>query len=172
MQASRKAMFGALSALLCVACAHAPPPARAAASPPPSRRTRLAILPVESDNFPELAEWVSNLLEEAHVGGVDERFQSKVTLEVVQLSIECVDSTPACYAAAGKSLGASRLLFAQIGGGAGRRRDRSVHVTVTLFDATAGTPLRVADAQYKDQNEALASVEELVGRAIAPGAAQ
>src|SRR5213080_4299903 len=172
MHSSRRVILAAFAMFASAACGHAPPAPKPASAPPsPPPRTRLAVLPVESDAFPELAEWVSNLLEEAHVSGIDEQFQSKVTLEVVQLSIECVDATPACYAAAGKSLGASRLLFAQIGGGAGKKRDRSVHVTVTLFDTAAGAPLRVADAQYKDQEEALASVEELVGRAITAGAA-
>jgi len=122
------------------------------------------VLPVESESFPELADWLSSLLEDARVTGVDEKFQPKVTLEVVQLAIECVDATPTCYMAAGRSLGANRLLFAQIGSSA-KRRDHTLRIAVTLFDAEAGAPVRVADGVFKSQNDALAGVEELVSRA-------
>src|SRR5262245_54386968 len=80
--------------------------------PTPPKGTRLAVLPVESDGFPEVAEWVTNLLADVRVSGVDEYFKTRVALEVVQLSIECVDPTAQCYTQVGKSLQANRLLMA------------------------------------------------------------
>jgi len=159
MQSGLQAIFATLGALLALGCVHGPQ--KGSVARPDSGRVRLASLPVESDAFPQLAEWMNNLLEEARVAGVDDYFRSQVTLEVVQLSIECVDPTPTCYAAAGRSLSSNQLLFAQIQGGS-RRRDKSVHVTVTLFDADTRAPVQIRTRVYKDQQAALADVEELV----------
>src|SRR5438477_10604748 len=63
-----------------------------------------AVLPVDSDAFPIAARAATERLRRARVRGLDEPQVSKVSLEVVQLSIECVERTPACYERVGKSL--------------------------------------------------------------------
>jgi hypothetical protein len=139
-------------------------PATSAALPP--KAVRLAVLPVESDGFPEVAEWLSNLLGDVRVAGVDEYFKPHVALEVVQLSIECVEATAQCYTQVGKSLEANRLLMATISGGSGRRRERSIRVRVVLFDVDRGVELTAAEKQFKNKDEALADAEDLVKAAL------
>jgi len=134
--------------------------------PTPPKGIRLAVLPVESDGFPEVAEWVSNLLSDVRVSGVDEYFKTRVALEVVQLSIECVDANAKCYTQVGKSLQANRLLMAVVTGGSGRRRDRSLKVRVILFDVDKGAEITSAEKQFKNKDEALADAEDLVNRAL------
>src|SRR5437868_13078917 len=103
-------LLGVLAGGCATTGSNAPPPRRAQAPPPSDNRIKLAVLPVESDVFPRTAAAINDLLRGVHVRGVDDYFVSKVALEVVQLSIECVEQTSACYAAVGKSLTAQRLL--------------------------------------------------------------
>src|SRR4051794_11223199 len=90
-----------------------------------------AVLPAESDSFPIAARAATERLRRARLRGFLEPQVSKVSLEVVQLSIECVERTPSCYEAVGKSLAANELLFAEIDEGP---KKQSIKVTVTLFD--------------------------------------
>jgi hypothetical protein len=137
------------------------------------RRVKLAVLPLESDLHPRLAKTLNELFRGARVTGVDDYFVSKVTLEVVQLSIECVDPTNACYAAVGKSLGSDQLLMATVAP-SGKRRDRSVRVEITLFDVATGQPVHSAQRIFKSEGDAVGGARSLVEGAIAPpgGAAE
>ena len=119
----------------------------------------LAVLPAESSKFPQAAQAITDSLAAATVSGVDRKQVSKVSLEVVQLSIECVEPTAACYEKVGKSLAANRLLFAQLSGGKKR-----INVTVTLFDVDAKAP-RTAKKTFASEQEATAGVADLVAEA-------
>jgi hypothetical protein len=151
--------------------AAAPPP------PPPPKRTKLAVLKVDSDQFPEVARALNNQMRDVHMKGIDDYFLSKVTLEVVQLSIECVEPTAACYTAVGKSLSADKLLMARIVPGPVpkrvKKKDRvpAVNVTVTLFDVEAGSPVDAAEKQFKNAAEASQGLTELVLQATGQAAA-
>src|SRR3569833_3238588 len=101
-------------AVLVAGCALAPAPRAEAPPPPPKPRIKLAVLPLENDAFPQIASSRNRALHDVKVDGVDEYFLSKVTLEVVQLSIECVQPTSECYGAVGKSLSANKLLLGLI----------------------------------------------------------
>lgn len=131
-----------------------PPP------PPPRPRIQLAVIPAESDAFPRLAQAVSSSLADAKVEGVDRTSISKVSLEVVQLSIECVDASDACYQAIGRSMAANRLLFARID--AARRQLR---ITVTLYDVDAKSAKRTAAKLFINEDQAVAGVAALVAEA-------
>jgi hypothetical protein len=120
---------------------------------------KLAVLPAESDRFPRAAQTVTEELRKASVSGVDRTEVSKVSLEVVQLSIECVEPTPSCYAAVGKSLDANRLLFAELSG-----RKQRVKVKVTLFDVDAKSP-RIAQKTFRSEADVRAGVADLVAEA-------
>ncbi|HZS35654.1 MAG TPA: hypothetical protein VFF06_02450 [Polyangia bacterium] len=152
------------------AASTSPPPRRGQAMAPSDNRIKLAVLPVESDAFPRAAAAINDLLRDVHVRGVDDYFMSKVALEVVQLSIECVEQTTACYSAVGKSLTAQRLLLAQIAPAGTRKRDKSLRVTITLFDVDAGAAANVADRTYKNEVEAMQGVSELLDQAVKPRA--
>ena len=146
------------------ACTRARP--RPPEGPPP--KVTMTVLPAESDAFPKAAQAATASLATARVDGVDETQVSQVSLEVVQLSIECVEPTEACYAAVGATLSTNRLLFAKIGpaGTRGRKR-KEVKVTVTLFDVDGRTP-RTAEKVFASEREATAGIGDLVGEATRP----
>lgn len=120
--------------------------------------TVLAVLPAESDAFPAAAEATTRALTDAEVPGIARRRLSDVSLEVVQLSIECLEPTPACFAAVGRSLSAGQLLFAQLAKGP---RRREVTVTVTLFDVPSEQPRTTAKV-FPTERAAVAGVTALV----------
>lgn len=148
-------MRRALIALLLVTAACHPPRKRGAAN-----KVTLAVLPAESDRFAGAAKAVTESLQRATVAGVDDTQIAKVSLEVAQLSIECVEQTVVCYAKVGKSLSANRLLFAQIVAEDKKR----IRVTVTLFDVDARKP-RTAHRVFANEKEASAKMDELVREA-------
>ena len=121
----------------------------------------LAVLPAESAKYPRTARALTSSLRDAEVNGVDKKSVSKVSLEVVQLSIECLEPSVKCYAEVGKSLAANRLLFAQIAKG---ERRHNVTVTVTLFDVDAREP-RTTKKEFANEQEATAGIKELVAEA-------
>jgi len=131
--------------------------------PPPPRTSvvhhKLAVLPAESAAFPHAAKAATDALVAAHVDA--DRHVSKVSLEVVQLSIECVDQTPACLQAAGKSLAADELLFAQL---AAEPKQHVKH-TVTRFDVAAGRVRGTAHKVFASEGEASAGAAGLVEEA-------
>jgi hypothetical protein len=153
MQGSRRLVIIAVMVAV-AACGHAasPPPASPGAAP------RLAVLPADSDAFPAVARALTAQLAAARPGGVAPHV-AKASLEVVQLSIECVEPTDACYVAVGRSLAANRILFARIDAGVARRTPK---VTVTLFDVDAQAARRTAERQFATEDEATAGAAALV----------
>jgi hypothetical protein len=166
----------AVALLAAVGCVQgpAPPPKAAVAPPPAAKRVKLAILPVESDAFPRVASGLNALFHDVQVKGVDDYFLSKVTLEVVQLSIECVEQTSSCYEAVGKNLAAQRLLLGHIVAGPvaapvkGKKKERlpSVKVTVTLFDVDSGAPAKETEQSFKNELDASNGLGELVQKTL------
>jgi len=140
-----------------MACGHAAAPPVPPA--PPSHKVQLAVIPADSDVFPRAARAVSASLATAKVSGIDQTRVTKVSLEVVQLSIECVDPTAACYGAIGRSMSANRLLFARIDGGAHKRQ---LKITVTLFDVDANAATQTAAKLFATEDEAAAGAAALV----------
>ena len=128
----------------------------------PSRpKVQLAVIPAESDAFPRAAQALSSSLAGVRLRGVDETHVSKVSLEVVQLSIECVDASDACYQAIGRSMAANRLLFARIE----TEPRRQPKVTVTLYDVDARTARRTAERVFASEDDAVAAAADLVAEA-------
>ena len=122
------------------------------------------MLLAESDRFPELARATTETLLAAKVAGLATAKESKVSLEVVQLSIECVDPTTACYQAVGKSLAADGLLFAQITA----VKRRQLKVTISLFDVDEKTLKTKAERVFANETEAAAGLADLVAEATKP----
>jgi hypothetical protein len=139
---------------------------------------KLAVLAVESDKFPKVAEAATLSLAKARVTGIDRVEVTKVSLEVVQLSIECVEATSDCYEAVGKSLAANRLLFAQVEPGPtakplkklrrGAKKPRDVRVTVTLFDVDTRLSTKTAEKVFSTETEAAAGIDGLIAEATGP----
>jgi len=125
----------------------------------PKAKVKLVALAAESDVFPNIAKAMTSALANVKVARVDEQSTSKVSIEVVQLSIECVDPTSSCYDAAAKSLSANKLLFAQIDV-AGKKPK----LAVTLFDAATHAP-KTTERTFETEAAAIAGVDKLVSEA-------
>jgi hypothetical protein len=169
--ATYRRKFGTLLVVAMSACAHPQEPGSATAvtssspgSPAPGNPAKLVALPVESIAFPKAARATNDSLLHAQVDGLGVARVSKVSLEVVQLAIECVEPSTTCYAAVGRSLAASGLLFAQI---AAVKR-RQLKVTITLFDVDARAPRTRAEKVFASENEATAGIAALVAEVTRP----
>ncbi len=126
---------------------------------------KLAMLQTESLTFPETARAITDLLGRARVRGFSEAQISKVSLEVVQLSIECVDQTMACLQNVGRSLHANQMLFATIERGP---KPESCRVTVSLFDVDAAAWKRRATKLFDTGEDASDGVHDVIDEATRP----
>jgi hypothetical protein len=149
-------------ALAGVGCAHKAAVVTPTTLPVTPEHVTLAVLPAESHDFPPVADALNMYLTAVHPDGVDVKL-SKVSLEVVQLTVECVDLDASCYAKAGSSLGASRMLFAQVSA----HKGAGVHVAVTLFDVASQSALGVAEQQFVSADDAKSGVSALVEKMAA-----
>ena len=113
-----------------------PPPERNAAGILITGRPIFAVLPAESDKFPRAAQSATERMRDARLIGQDPPQMSNISLEMLQLSIECIDPTVACYELVGKTLQANQILFTEIGPG---KKRKQVKVKVTLFDVDTRT---------------------------------
>jgi hypothetical protein len=145
------------------ACAtHKPPPAQAVKPPPPQK---LAWMPLDPLDAPSVAGAVNDTLSRTEIKGTAPTVKAAVSMEVAQLAIECIQPTPACYRAVGHSLGADRLLWAEIDPTA---PEDKIRITVVMFDVRAGTASREA-ATYDGVQAARAGIAQLVEHAARGG---
>ncbi|MCX5745471.1 MAG: hypothetical protein NT062_23590 [Proteobacteria bacterium] len=128
----------------------------------PTKASKLAVLPAESDGFPNVARAATEALVRARVAGMTTEV-SKVSLEVVQLSIECVDRSVPCFVAAGRSLAADRLLFAELAG-----TKKALTVTITALDVDASAITKTAKKVFASEADAIKGVAALVLEATQP----
>jgi hypothetical protein len=151
---------------LAVGCAstgaQAPRAPQSAANPPP--RVRMAWLPCDSRAQRDLVVAVNGQFEQAKVAGVTASFQAPVSMEMAQLAIECIEKTPHCYTAVGRSIGADRLLWADLE----RSAQGAQTLRVSLFDVERGAIVRAAEGRYASTKAAVADVAALVTRVQAP----
>ena len=130
-----------------------------------SAKRSFTVLPAESDRFPDAARVTTDRLQRARLRGFDEPQLSKVSLEVVQLAIECVEPSTDCYAAVGKELSAEQLLFAQIQPGP---KPQQVKVRVTLFDVDEKKPTRAVEKVFETEQDVPYSIADVVTEATKP----
>ena len=157
---SRRVRVVAIAAVGGFGCAHAKPTAEA---PPYVAGThRLVALPTDKISYPNAAERATEYLTRTRVRGFDAPQLAKVSLEVAQLSIECVEANGTCYAAVGRSLGANALLFVQLEPGP---EPDQVRVSVTLFDVDGATPKRTARKLFDTEQDAVYGVRDVVEEA-------
>ena len=125
------------------------------------------VLPAESDEYPIAARAATERLRRARLRGMNEPEVSKVSLQVVQLSIECVDRTPNCYTAVGRSLQPppAELLFAEIDQGP---RKESIKVTVTWFDVQAQKRKKAASKVFPSEEDVVWGIADVVAEATKP----
>ncbi len=151
--------------LLAGACASNPPPPVAASKPPPPPQ-KLAWMPLDALDTPAIANAVNARLSTIKPAGTSSSVKAAVSMEVAQLAIECIDPTPACYGAVGRSLGADRLMWVEVEPSAA---DEKVRLTVLVFDVQAGTTPRRVGETFPGAEAASAGAAGLVDRAAQPG---
>ncbi|CAN5829982.1 hypothetical protein BH11MYX2_BH11MYX2_28910 [soil metagenome] len=137
------------------------------AEPPPKPvyqpgKLVFAVLPAESPAFPIAARAATERLRRARVKGLGEPQISKVSLDVVQLQIECVEASNGCYERVGKELGANQLLFAEIANGP---RPETIKVTITLFDVDGVTRRKAASKVFATEEDVVWGVADVVEEA-------
>lgn len=133
-------------------------PAAAVVSRPPP--VRLAWLPFDKSSSAGLTTAVNAQLEHFEMDGVTESFRAPVSMEMAQLAIECIEKTARCYTAVGRSIGADRLLWAELD----RHGRGNLTLRVALFDVARGAIVHEAEQSYPGAKAAQADVESLIAR--------
>jgi hypothetical protein len=153
-------MLGLAASLVVGGCggAQKAAPARAQASSP----GRLVWLPVEPQVAPEVARAINERLDRLQVPGAASCSRAPVSLEVAQLAIECIEATEVCYGKVARSVGADRVLWAELA--AGQPPAKTIRVALVLFDAGAGAVVQRAERTFDGETEARAGIAELVQR--------
>lgn len=134
-------------------------------APPPAPPKKLAWLPVDALEAPDVAKAMNEHLGRLKIAGASEGVKAAVSIEVAQLAIECTDPTPECYRAVGRSLGADQMLWGELRRGPTPKK--SIRIALALFDVRAGTPPRRVEKTFEGTEEARAGVGELVSSAFA-----
>jgi hypothetical protein len=151
--------------LLAGACAsNPPPPPETTRKPPPPQK--LAWMPLDGLDAPAVAKAVNDRMGALKPAGTSASVKAAVSMEVAQLAIECIEPTPACYGAVGRSLGADRLMWAEVEPAS---EDAKIRLTVVVFDVLAGTVPRRIGETFADIEAARAGAAGLVDRAAQPG---
>jgi hypothetical protein len=155
-----------LLALSAGACASSPQrPAETARKPEPAAARRLAWMPLDGLDAPAIAQAVNERMSAVRPTGTSTSVKAAVSMEVAQLAIECIQPTPACYGAVGRSLGADRLMWAELEPSSD---DEKIRLSVVVFDVHAGTaPRRVAET-FAGTAAAREGAAGLVDRATGP----
>jgi hypothetical protein len=157
-------LAGPLLLLWLGACAGKAPPAKVVKAPPAPPQ-KLAWMPLDPLDAPSVAKAVNQRLSQVKIAGATTGVKSAVSMEVAQLAIECIQPTPACYRAVGRSLGADRLMWAELDPEA---PDDKIRITVVLFDVQAGTASRRVGT-FDGVQAASAGAAELVDYAAGGG---
>jgi hypothetical protein len=145
------------------ACASKPPPA--VARPRPARPARVAWLPVEPLVAPALARALNEHMGRIALPGAEASYRAPVSMEVAQLAIECIDATPACYVKVGRSVGADRVIWAELA--PAKAPSGEVRVALLLFDVDAGAVVARAERTFPGAKEAEEGIGTLVDHAFA-----
>jgi hypothetical protein len=165
---TRVGRWSAALLLVCLgACAsNKSPPVKAVQKeePPPAR---LAWMPLEAFDLPTVARAVNDNMGRARPSGTSGSAKAAVSMEVAQLALECIQPTPACYTAVGRSLNADRLMWAELDPS---DSDDKIKITVVMFDVRAGTASRRAGT-YDGENAARVGAADLVAHATGEGSA-
>jgi hypothetical protein len=123
---------------------------------------KLAVLPSDSLLFADIASALDRQLALAGLRGVASMVRAKVSMEVAQLTLECVSPTDECYAEVGRYLQVDRLLWGSI---TRDPRSTGVRVTVVLLDVRRGAAVARAEETFAQNDAAIGGLRKLVDRA-------
>lgn len=152
-----------------IGCGHAASPGagKRAHKKPTVAEVRLGVLPPDAMPFADLATALGTQLRhiETHTSrsARTEVVLGKVSMEVAQLSLECVTPTTDCYAAVGKFLQVDRLLWGQL-----VRDDDKQHVkvTVVLLDVALGTGIGRAERSFPEHGASPEELQKVIDEAM------
>jgi hypothetical protein len=148
------ALLGSVLAFHVVGCAgKTPPPAAPKAAVRASPYAvpgggRLVVLPAEELHFPETAHLLNDAVASVQFSNVRESAVAKVSMQVAQLSLECVEASESCYQAVGRFLLADRLLWVEVESDSDMTTTAGAKVTISLFGVEAGRLLGRAQQSY------------------------
>jgi hypothetical protein len=154
---------------LALGCGHKPPPpsppviappAPLVIPPPPTPRApvKLMWLPLDPMVHAKLGLAINGRLEGVRIAGVDSQDKAPVSMDVAQMSLDCSQPTPECFAAVGRHLHANRLIWADVA----RDKRKKVTVALSLFDVDQGKIAGHAQRTFANQKAALAGIAALV----------
>ena len=126
---------------------------------------RLAVLPSDPLLFADVAHALDRQLAQARPSGVAPTVRANVSMEVAQLTLECVSPTDDCYTQVGRFLGVDRLLWGSI---ARDPLSPGVRVTVVLLDVKRGAAVARAEESFAQSDAAIGGLRKLVDRATGP----
>jgi hypothetical protein len=140
----------------------APPAASGPRRQPIAAPVRLAVLPPDQLLDSDVAAALDERLGRAQVIGAGEMVRARVSMEVAQLSLECVSASDDCYTQVGKFLQVDRLLWGQI---ARDPATAGLRVTVVLLDVGLGAPVGRAEGTFPQREAAIEGLQGLVDQA-------
>jgi hypothetical protein len=146
-----------------------PAPAPAPPPPPPPKKVKLAVLPVEKLLLPKVAEALNERLSKATVGGVSETTTAPVSMDTLQLQLDCAQPTDECYGKIARHFEAGRLLWAEIEREARtkkRSKNTATTIRVLLFDVDKGTVVGRAEQSFPG-NVSDQALDQLVSATVA-----
>jgi hypothetical protein len=123
---------------------------------------KLAVLPSDSLLYADIALALDRQLAGARPRGVGPTVHANVSMEVAQLTLECVSATDDCYTQVGRFLQVDRLLWGSI---ARDPRSTGVRVTVVLLDVRRGAAVARAEEIFAESDAAIGGLRKLVDRA-------
>jgi hypothetical protein len=146
------------------ACATKPPPRASAPRRPTAiaAPVKLAVLPSDPLFYADVASALDEQLAQSHPSGVRPLVRGRVSMEVAQLTLECVSATDACYAQVGRYLQVDRLLWGSVTRDA---KSTGVRVTVVLLDVGRGAPVARAEEIFPRSDAAIGGLRKLVDQA-------
>jgi hypothetical protein len=125
----------------------------------------LAWLPVEGFVTPAVAAALDRHLEAAPIPDLGRKTRAPVSMEVAQLTLECIEAEPRCYRLVGEHLRVNRLLWAELT--APDKRGAPLRATVFLFDVDRATEVSRAERVFAGPEAAVAGFAALVAQAVA-----
>jgi hypothetical protein len=147
------------------------PPQQNAAGVLITGRPIFVVLHAESERFPKAAQRANDAMRDARLAGFDPPQVASISIEMLQLSIECIDPTVTCYETVGKTLEVNQLLFTEITPG---RKRKQVKVRVRLFDVDnrrlRGDETKVFPSEAAAENGLDALIAKVTAQAVSCGA--
>jgi hypothetical protein len=136
---------------------HAPPSGASSAA-----MIKVAVLPPDMLLFSDVASALSERLAHVQVGGAEPAMMAKVSMQVAQISLECVSATDDCFAKVGRFLQVDRLLWGEIE----RDKEEGLKVSVAFLDVGRSAMVGHAQRAFAGESAAIMGLQGLVDEVL------